>query len=119
MNEPVEKKPTEADQPKGFLVKILDRIEWAGNKLPDPAVLFLCGMLLVWVLSAGLSTMDFKEIDPRSNSEIQIVNLLTFEKFAEFLSHMVEDFVGFHPLGVVLVALLGVGVAETSGFLNA
>jgi aminobenzoyl-glutamate transport protein len=38
---------------------------------------------------------------------------------AEFLSKMTETFVGFHPLGVVLVAMLGVGVAEHSGFINA
>jgi aminobenzoyl-glutamate transport protein len=32
---------------------------------------------------------------------------------------MVTTFTGFHPLGVVLVALLGVGVAEHTGFINA
>jgi aminobenzoyl-glutamate transport protein len=32
---------------------------------------------------------------------------------------MVTTFTSFHPLGVVLVALLGVGVAEHTGFINA
>src|SRR5262245_12712159 len=32
---------------------------------------------------------------------------------------MVKTFTGFPPLGVVLVALLGVGVAEHTGFINA
>ncbi len=31
---------------------------------------------------------------------------------------MVKEFVGFHPLGVVLVALLGVGIAEHAGLIN-
>jgi p-aminobenzoyl-glutamate transporter AbgT len=44
---------------------------------------------------------------------------MTPASIAGFLSHMVETYTGFHPLGVVLVALLGVGVAERSGFLNA
>lgn len=111
-----EPKPT-AD--KGLIVKVLDMIEKLGNRLPDPAVLFLVGLVATWVLSAVLSTVEFKEKIPGSEETIQIVNLLTFEKFAEFLSGMVEQFTGFHPLGVVLVAMLGVGVAEASGFLNA
>ena len=101
------------------LVAFLDLVEWVGNKLPDPAVLFILGILLIWVLSAGFSSMKFTEKLPGKDTPIQIVNLLTPEKFADFLSKMTETFVGFHPLGVVLVAMLGVGVAEHSGFINA
>jgi aminobenzoyl-glutamate transport protein len=36
-----------------------------------------------------------------------------------FLTRMVTNFTGFAPLGIVLVALLGVGVAEHTGFINA
>lgn len=104
---------------KSLIVRFLDGIEWAGNKLPDPAALFLLGLILVWVLSAILSNLEFTETLPGSTQPIQIKNLLTLPQFAAFLSGMVETFVGFHPLGVVLVALLGVGVAEKSGFINA
>ena len=121
-----EKNQQSSDQPKkpanekpGMMVKFLNGIEWLGNKLPDPAVLFLIGMILVWVLSAFLSSMEFSEVKPGTTDQIKVTNLLTLDKFAELLSHMVETFVEFHPLGVVLVALLGVGVAEHSGFLNA
>ena len=41
------------------IVAFLDLIEWLGNKLPDPAVLFVGGILLVWVLSAVCSPMPF------------------------------------------------------------
>ncbi len=101
------------------VVAFLDLVEWAGNKLPDPAVLFVIGILTVWVLSAAFSSMTFTEMLPGKDTPIKIVNLLTPEKFADFLSKMTETFVGFHPLGVVLVAMLGVGVAEHSGFINA
>ena len=101
------------------IVAFLDLIEWLGNKLPDPAVLFVGGILLVWVLSAVCSPMPFTETLPGQKDPIRIVNLLTLEKFADFLAKMTEHFVGFHPLGVVLVAMLGVGVAEHSGFINA
>ncbi|NIP14456.1 MAG: AbgT family transporter, partial [Pseudomonadales bacterium] len=50
---------------------------------------------------------------------IQIVNQLTGTALAAFLSSMVSTFTGFHPLGVVLVALLGIGVAEHVGLINA
>ena len=35
-----------------------------------------------------------------------------------FLSVMVQNFAHFHPIGVVLVAMLGIGVAEHTGFIN-
>jgi len=99
--------------------RFLNFIETAGNKLPDPAILFMIALLLVWVTSAILSPIAFTEIDPRSQQPVQVQNLLTGAAFAAFLANMVSVFVNFAPLGIVLVALLGVGVAESVGFLNA
>lgn len=114
------KKDADAGSPKnGFVSKALDWIERNGNKLPDPAILFLLLMLIVWVFSAILSPFDFAEIDPRTNQPLGVVNLLTGEKLALFLTSMVSVFMNFAPLGVVLVAMLGVGVAEHSGYINA
>jgi aminobenzoyl-glutamate transport protein len=106
-------------QPQGCLVSALNLLERMGNKLPDPAVLFLIGMLLTWVLSWWLSGMEFQELDPRYGRPIEVVNLLASEQLVRFLTGMVDEFAGFPPLGVVLVALLGVGIAEHSGFINA
>lgn len=105
--------------PKGFINKALNFIERAGNKLPDPAILFLVLMILVWVLSWMMSGISFAEIDPRTGSPIVVNNQLSGKSFAEFLSNMVTTFSGFAPLGIVLVAMLGVGVAEYAGFINA
>ena len=104
---------------KGWLNRALNAIEVAGNKLPDPALLFLILMLLTWVLSAVLAPVQFSEIDPRTGEAVKIENQMTGEALAQFLVDMVKTFTGFHPLGVVLVALLGVGVAEHTGFINA
>ena len=112
-----ETKP-EKQASRGFLVWLLDLVEWLGNKLPDPAVLFLFGLIGTWVLSAYLAPMQFTETIPGTDKAVTVTNMLTLDKFAHFLTEMVEDFTGFHPLGVVLVALLGVGVAEHSGFIN-
>jgi para-aminobenzoyl-glutamate transporter family len=101
------------------LDRFLSGIEVVGNKLPDPALLFVFALLIVWLLSALLANVSFAEIDPRNGKPIQIQNLLTGTALAAFLANMVTVFVNFPPLGVVLVALLGVGVAEHVGFLGA
>lgn len=102
-----------------WLQKALDGLERVGNKLPDPAVLFLLGLFAVWVLSKILAGVTFAEIDPRTDEPIRIADQLTGKSLAAFLAGMVNSFAHFPPLGVVLVALLGVGVAEHSGFINA
>jgi aminobenzoyl-glutamate transport protein len=103
---------------KPLLQRSLDFIERNGNKLPDPAILFFILMVTIWVVSAFLSPISFSELDPRTGNPIQVQNMLTGTKLAEFLSNMVSVFIGFAPLGVVLVAMLGVGVAEHSGYIN-
>ncbi len=109
----------ESTNKSGFLNKALDWIERNGNKLPDPAILFLILMILVWIFSAFLSPMTFSELDPRSGQPLTVNNLLSLEKFASFMTNMISVFMNFAPLGVVLVAMLGVGVAEHSGYINA
>lgn len=101
-----------------WVQRFLNTVERVGNKLPDPAIIFLFALLLIWVLSWMLSGVDFSAIDPRSDAPIIINNLLTGDALANFLSTMVTTFTGFAPLGVVLVAMMGVGVAEHSGYIN-
>lgn len=105
--------------PSTRLDRILAGIERIGNKLPDPALLFLLLMFAVWAISALLAPLTFAEIDPRTGEPIRVVNQLTGGALTTFLSNMVTTFTSFHPLGVVLVALLGVGVAEHTGFISA
>src|SRR5918996_1874932 len=110
---------TPTDASPRLVDRALNTIERVGNKLPDPAALFLILLLLTWVLSALLAPVQFGEIDPRTGRPILINNQLTGTSIATFMANMVTTFTGFHPLGVVLVALLGVGVAEHTGFINA
>ena len=100
--------------PGGFL----GTVERVGNKLPDPAVLFIALLFIVWVLSWMLSYVSFDVIDPRTSEALVIKNLMSGSAFTEFLSVMVTNFSHFHPVGVVLVAMLGIGVAEHTGFIN-
>ena len=105
-------------QQRPRLVRILDRVEVLGNRLPDPAVLFLLLLIAVWVFSALLAQFSYTHIDPRTGSSLVIHNLTTPDQFTHFLSRMVPTFVGFHPLGVVLLAMLGIGVADYTGFIR-
>ena len=140
--------PSVGQSKKSVFTRFLDAVEWAGNKLPDPAVLFLIALGLTWVMSAILSNVEFTEVNPKLalmadkqakmvekkkaegkelteadtkkiDTTIRIQNQLTGDALLTFLENMVETFTGFHPLGVVLVAMLGVGVAEYTGFINA
>jgi aminobenzoyl-glutamate transport protein len=98
--------------------RLLGAIERIGNKLPDPAILFFISIVIVWILSALLAPVQFTEINPASGSPIRVNNLLTGAAMANFMANMVSVFVNFAPLGVVLVAMLGVGVADGSGFIH-
>jgi aminobenzoyl-glutamate transport protein len=102
----------------GWIDRSLASIERVGNKLPDPAILFLMLMIVVWVLSALLGSVEFSATHPATGDPIRVVNLLAGGEIAHFLSNMVTIFTSFAPLGVVLVAMLGVGVAERSGYIN-
>src|SRR6056297_1108048 len=94
-------------------------IEKAGNKLPDAGMLFVVLLVIVWVFSAILSPIDFGEVHPMTGNSLQVQNQLTGDNLAAFLAGMVNTFVLFAPLGIVLVAMLGVGVAEHSGWIDA
>ncbi|KFZ30083.1 aminobenzoyl-glutamate transporter [Pseudidiomarina salinarum] len=102
----------------GMLNRLLDKVEKVGNKLPDPAVMFFGLLLIVWAFSFLLSGIEFDAVHPLTGENVGVNNLLSGGEMAAFLASMVNTFMGFAPLGVVLVAMLGVGVAERSGFIN-
>lgn len=103
----------------GGLSRWLSRIEAAGNRLPDPAVLFAGLMLTVWLLSWWLSTYQWGVIDPRTNAPLVVNNLLDGASFGEFMARLWRVFIEFPPLGTVIVAMIGIGVADASGMINA
>jgi aminobenzoyl-glutamate transport protein len=102
-----------------LLARALDRIENLGNRLPDPALLFFVLLIAVWLLSAVMAQFSYAHIDPRTGAPIVVENLLTGTAITSFFSTMVTTFVQFHPLGVVLLAMLGIGVADHTGFIRA
>ncbi|WP_350345062.1 AbgT family transporter [Proteinivorax tanatarense] len=101
--------------------KFLNVVEKTGNKLPHPVTLFFIFAATVLVLSFVLSAFDVsaQHPDPDIEEPIKVINLLSREGIRDILTGAVGNFTGFAPLGVVLVAMLGVGVAERSGLIAA
>jgi hypothetical protein len=108
----------DANVSDNLTTRMLASVERIGNKLPDPAMLFVYLLVFVWLLSWLLSYVSFEMIDPRSGEPLVIKNLLSGSAMTAWLSVMVTNFSHFHPVGVVLVAMLGIGVAEHTGFIN-
>ncbi len=109
-----QKQAAKAAPSRGFL----GTVERVGNALPDPAVLFIGLLAIVWVLSWLLSYVTFDVFHPATGDRIVVVNQLAGENFVQFMATMVERFMTFGPVGVVLVAMLGIGIAEHSGFIS-
>ena len=116
------------DQPNNSrITRFLHVVEWLGNALPHPVTLFALFATGVVVLSGVLGYFDVAVIDPRpegakgraDNGLIEVVSLMNGEGLRLIVLNLVNNFVTFAPLGTVLVALLGVGVAERSGWLTA
>lgn len=109
----------EIKKPEGFMQRVLNRIEIVGNKLPQPVTLFaiLIGIVLVLSFIFGKMGVSADHPSPDIDEPIKAVNLLTADNIRMIMTSMVEVFASFPPLGLVLVVMLGIGVAERSGLI--
>jgi aminobenzoyl-glutamate transport protein len=103
----------------GLLNKVLNNIEKVGNKLPDPVTIFMILCAVVFILSSVISKMQLSVIHPSTKEVIRSINLLEKSQIQIFIGNIVSNFQGFAPLGLVLVTMLGAGIAEKSGFMEA
>lgn len=107
--------------------KFLRTVEWLGNVLPHPVILFVILIAILIVGSAigeyfNVMVQDPRPIGAKGRAEdglIRIISLINPEGIRKILTHGVDNFTGFAPLGTVLVSLLGVGIAERSGLISA
>ncbi len=124
--------PASGPQPGGparrnAFTRFLDGVEWLGNLLPHPVTLFAILAVGMIFLSALFAWLGVAVEDPRpvgaagrdADGVIEAVSLLTGDGIRRIFTGLTGNFTSFAPLGVVLVAMLGVGVAERSGLLSA
>ncbi len=97
---------------------MLGSIERVGNKLPHPATLFAIFAFAIIILSGIAALFNVTAVHPGTGERIAAFNLLSQEGLHMIMTNMVVNFTSFAPLGTVLVALLGIGVAESSGLMS-
>jgi aminobenzoyl-glutamate transport protein len=118
---------TGGHEPSGWFNRFLKFVEWLGNLLPHPVTLFAILTLMVVLVSGLAELFDLSVMDPRPegargrapDGRIEAISLMNADGLRLIVQNLVTNFTGFAPLGVVLVALLGVGVAEKSGLIRA
>ena len=126
-SKPPEKGEASRDEPGGIFARFLNVVEWLGNLLPHPVTLFALFAMGVVVVSGIAGWAELSVVDPRpegapgrsDDGMIEVVSLMNGDGLRMIIENLVTNFVEFVPLGTVLVALLGVGVADKSGLLSA
>ena len=103
----------------GYVAAFLDFVERVGNYLPHPASLFAIFALAVVVLSGIFASFDVFVTHPSTGETVRPVSLLNLAGLHRILTSMVTNFTSFAPLGTVFVAMLGIGLAESSGLIGA
>ena len=129
----------------GFTERALGWVEKAGNRVPDPAILFIGLIVMVIVLSQVLDWANVSatsqvaenpaaQVDYAKDSydplvdrgeykiepeRVEAKGLLTSDGVRFMFTSFVPNFLGFAAVGVILVAMIGVGVAEHSGLIGA
>ncbi|MFP4664542.1 MAG: AbgT family transporter [Bacteroidales bacterium] len=106
-------------QRKGLVSIMLNGVERFGNALPHPAILFAIFALTALVLSLIGYWLGWHAQHPATGETIEVVNLLSKSGLNRVMTEMVTNFTDFAPLGIVLVAMLGIGIADTSGLISA
>src|SRR5262245_15706466 len=115
------------EAPKTFTQKLLDGVERVGNKVPHPAVIFLILAGLVIALSHILylagARVAYEMINPETHEIEKVVkearSMLTVDGIRFMFTGVVKNFMTFEDIGDIIVAMVGVGVAEESGLVNA
>lgn len=105
------------DGRRGWGQRILDGIERVGNRLPDPATLFLFAIAILVVLSALLAAMGTTVVHPGTGKPVAAVNLMDGAQVRRLLTELPQVFANFPPLAMVLIVMMGVGVAERTGLI--
>lgn len=104
---------------KSLALRFLDGVERVGNRLPDPLTLFAIAALLVIAVSWIFSTLGVTVVHPGTQETISVVNLLAPLSIQRMFTDAVKNFTDFPPLGLVLVTMIGIAVAERSGLITA
>lgn len=105
------------DNNRGLLSKILNGIEFVGNKIPHPIFLFLALILIVGIVTSILDVFGVGSTDP-TGERIEVRSLFSVEGIRMAIDTAQSNFMNFTPFGIVLILMMGVSVATQSGYLQ-
>ncbi|MFE6160949.1 AbgT family transporter [Streptomyces sp. NPDC056486] len=111
--------PPSTDPPLPRIIRAMAVVERAGNALPHPFWLFWILSGILAVISAVLAGFDVSVIAPGDGKHVAVQSLLSGDGLAMAVSTMIENFAAFPPMATIVVVIMGVAVAERSGFLAA
>lgn len=103
----------------GLTDRLLNKVEWLGNKLPEPFMLFLILFAITGVVSTAMALADVTVAVPGADEPTVIKGLFTGEGLTWLTTNLGANYVGFPPLVTVLPILLAIGIAQHSGLLGA
>src|SRR4051794_12881360 len=112
--------------PKGAMQKILDTVERVGNRVPHPVMIFVYLIGIVILLSAILAAfgaqVTFQAYNPATGDIEEATtaarSLMTVDGIRFMFTGVVPNFMGFNAVGVIIVAMVGVGIAEEAGLVK-
>src|SRR5262245_18653977 len=118
---------SKAPTTKPVMQRVLDAVERIGNAVPHPIVIFLILIAIVMVLSHILylfgAQVSYQVINPYTleiqTATTQANSLLTADGIRHIYTRLVPNFLGFSAVGLLIIAMIGVGVAEEAGLINA
>ncbi|GAA3099376.1 p-aminobenzoyl-glutamate transporter [Pseudonocardia yunnanensis] len=102
-----------------LIIRAMGGIERVGNALPHPFWLFWILSGILAVASAVLAGIGVSVVSPSDGETVTVRNLLSGDGLAMAVSTMVDNFASFPPMATIVVVIMGVAVAERSGFLAA
>lgn len=102
----------------GLMGRYLDWIEIAGNKMPNPFMMFAYLALFIVLLSALLSWLGVGAYHPQTGDRVEVFNMLSSQGITQIFSGLIPNFTGFAPLGLVLVTMLAIGTMDQTGLLS-
>src|SRR5215468_4404395 len=124
MSQPSE--ASKAKTSKTAMQRVLDTVERVGNSVPHPVMIFLILIAVVMVLSHILyllgASVSFQVVNPETHkvetATTAAQSLLTVSGIRDMYVRLVPNFMGFTAVGLLVVAMVGAGVAEESGLVK-
>ncbi|MFI0464480.1 AbgT family transporter [Saccharopolyspora sp. 5N102] len=100
-------------------MRVLDVVDRVGNKLPHPFWLFVILSAVVVLASWLLAALGVSAISPVDGKEVGVKSLVSGAGVQMMLGDLIKNFVNFPPLGMIVVVMLGVAIADKTGLLAA